>query len=339
MATRKQLIVGLLLLLLTSHKSMAVNSIDIVTSATTSFAESSCLSLCLTGFCVWLDCGLTGCYVEISLQFKYNNPDLVVTVYDELGEDPWTEMNFLTGEANRIAGESILGLLTPISLIGGGHQTEGSVHPNLEDKSLRFKEGSAYGHPLADALGETGLFCPSQATMFVPYFLSGVDAGEWRFGVREMFYPAAFTPLSRIVGSGMLNRWESVFPRTGFILQKDDPKGGAVIAQRIGNIVTGETGLHIRQDLVGPENNDYRWTTWPGELMENDPESGVWQMVEPLADDICYAFGENDVYNPLPWSTDRTADDNAYTYTLWRPYECCKDEGSHITTVSVEICL
>ena len=315
-----------------------VTTAEIISHGTASLANPTCLSWCFTGTCVWLRCGF-GCSIRTSPRYKHNNPDLVVTVYDELGKDPWVEMNAWYATFQISAANTVLGWLTPIPLIGGGHQTEGGSSPDMDDMSLRFKEGSAYGHPMA-SLGSftAGLaLCPSEATAFVPYFLSGVNAGEWRFGLGESTFLPWLLPGVRTVGlGGFFQQWGSVFPRTGFVKQKDDPKAGAVVAQRIGNIVTGAPGIHLAGHLNG---NGYSWTVLPGELIENIPFTGVWQMIKPLPDPICYTFGVNDVLSPLPWSTGRTTDDNGYAYALWRRYECCQQRGSLIGIVPAYVCL
>lgn len=316
-----------------------VTTAEIIAHGTVSMVNPTCLSWCFTGTCVWLQCSGPFCSVRSSPRYKHFNPDLLVTVYDEIGKDPWIEMNAWYTPFQLTMSNTILGWLTPISLTGGGHQTEASPAQDLEDKSLRFKEGSAYGHPmsaLSSFLGGYAL-CPSEATAYFPYFLSGIDAMEWRFGYGEMLNFPYLLPGVRTVGAGgFFQQWGSVFPRTGFLLQKDDPKAGAVVAQRIGNIVTGTPGLHLASSLLG---NGYNWTVLPGELIENVPFTGKWQMEKPLPDPMCYVFGANDVVSPLPWSTGRTTDDNGYAYTLWRRYECCRARGSLITIVVANVCM
>ena len=315
-----------------------VTSAEIIAHGTASLANPTCLSWCFTGVCVWLQCGF-GCSINTSPRYKHNNPDLVVTVYDELGLDPWVEMNAWYATFQLSAANTVLGWLTPIPLVGGGHQTEGGSHPDLEDMSLRFKEASAYGHPmslLSDFTNGMAL-CPSEADAYFPYFLSGVDAAEWRFGVGEAAFLPWYLPGARTVGlGGFFQQWGAVFPRTGFVNQKDDPKAAAVVAQRVGNIVTGVPGLHIHQPLLG---NNFVLTWLPGELIENVPFTGVWQMIKPLPDPLCYTFGVNDVLSPLPWSTGRTTDDNGYAFSLWRRYECCEARGSLINIVPAYSCL
>lgn len=316
-----------------------ITSQEIIATTSTAMENPLCLEWCFTGICVWLACAGPICETETSPRYKHYNPDLVVTVYDELGHDPWVEMNEWYASIQLEAANTIMGFLTPIPIIAGGSSTEGEAAGDLNDMSRRFKEASAYGHPmsaLGDYLSDYAL-CPSEADAYYPYFLSGVDSAEWRFGVGEMLYVPWLLPGVRTVGiGGFFQQWGHVFPRIGFVTQKDDPKAGAIAAQRVGNIVTGSLGFHLANQFNG---NGYSWTVLSGELIENIPLTGKWQMLKPIPDPICYVFGENDVLSPVPWSFGRSTDDNGYAYTLWRRYECCRQKGSLITVIPAYVCM
>jgi integrating conjugative element protein (TIGR03756 family) len=258
-----------------------------------------------------------------------------VSVYDEPGDNPWQEMESLLGSLDSGIVSGIVSTFHG-AFVGGGHRTEGG-NP-ATDQSLRFKEVTAIGHPfssVSDFIGNTGYYCPSEAESFNPYLLSSLDALTWRLGLPEMLYLQNLLPGRRVVGDGIQQQWGPVWPRTGFINQKDDAKAAAVIAQRAGNIVTQTRQPHIYNALDG---NGYNRTWLPGELVENDPSTGVWQMLAPKVDEQCYAFGENDVLS-TSWSEGRHSEDNRYAFTLWRPYECCEAQGAYLFTVPVRICL
>ena len=305
---------------------------DIASSIT---LDRSCLNYCITGICVWLRCSIYECSIETSIRVAHYNPDLVVSVYDEPGGNPWQEMESLFGSLDEGIADSLVGTFHD-AFVGGGHRTEGGN--TATDQSLRFMEVTAIGHPFAsmsDSIGDSGYYCPSEAESFNPYLLSSLDALTWRLGLPEMLYIHNLLPGQRVVGKGIQQQWGPVWPRTGFINQKDGAKAAAVIAQRAGNIVTQNNQPHIYQALDG---NGYNRTWLPGELVENDPATGVWQMLAPKQDEQCYAFGENDVLSTA-WSQGRHSDDNRYAFTLWRPYECCEAQGAYLFTVPTRICL
>ena len=309
-----------------------ITTADIVSAIT---LDRSCLNYCITGVCVWLRCSIYECSIETSIRVAHYNPDLVVSVYDEPGDNPWQEMESIFGSLDSGIVSGIVSTFHG-AFVGGGHRTEGG-NP-ATDQSLRFKEVTAIGHPfssVSDFIGNTGYYCPSEAESFNPYLLSSLDALTWRLGLPEMLYLQNLLPGRRVVGDGIQQQWGPVWPRTGFINQKDDAKAAAVVAQRAGNIVTQTRQPHIYNALDG---NGYNRTWLPGELVENDPDTGVWQMLAPKVDEQCYAFGENDVLS-TSWSEGRHSEDNRYAFTLWRPYECCEAQGAYLFTVPVRICL
>ena len=331
--------VAMLFVLLQGYKLQAfeaepttITTADIVGAIT---LDRSCLNYCITGVCVWLRCSIYECSIETSIRVAHYNPDLVVSVYDEPGDNPWQEMESLFGSLDSGIVSGIVSTFHG-AFVGGGHRTEGG-NP-ATDQSLRFKEVTAIGHPfssVSDFIGNTGYYCPSEAESFNPYLLSSLDALTWRLGLPEMLYLQNLLPGRRVVGDGIQQQWGPVWPRTGFINQKDDAKAAAVVAQRAGNIVTQTRQPHIYNALDG---NGYNRTWLPGELVENDPGTGVWQMLAPEVDEQCYAFGENDVLS-TSWSQGRHSEDNRYAFTLWRPYECCEAKGAYLFTVPVRVCL
>ena len=309
-----------------------ITTADIVSAIT---LDRSCLNYCITGVCVWLRCSIYECSIETSIRVAHYNPDLVVSVYDEPGDNPWQEMESIFGSLDSGIVSGIVSTFHG-AFVGGGHRTEGG-NP-ATDQSLRFKEVTAIGHPfssVSDFIGDSGYYCPSEAESFNPYLLSSLDALTWRLGLPEMLYLQNLLPGRRVVGDGIQQQWGPVWPRTGFINQKDDAKAAAVVAQRAGNIVTQTRQPHVYNALDG---NGYNRTWLPGELVENDPDTGVWQMLAPEVDEQCYAFGENDVLS-TSWSEGRHSEDNRYAFTLWRPYECCEAQGAYLFTVPVRICL
>lgn len=333
------LILALMLLTLCSHTVRAFDAepttltlADITQSMT---LDRSCLNYCITGVCVWLRCSIYECSIETSIRVRHYNPDLIVSVYDKPGDNPWQEAEAIYGDIELQLTASVVAIFHGAEA-GGGHRVEGGN--TATDHSLRFKEVTAIGHPfssISDSISSSGYYCPSEAESFQPYLFSSLDALTWRLGIPEMLYLQNLIPGRRVVGAGIHQQWGAVWPRTGFINQKDDTKASAVIAQRAGNIVTQTGQPHVYTALDG---NGYNRTWLPGELVENDSDTGVWQMLAPTMDTQCYVFGENDVYQTA-WSSGRIAHDNRYAFSLWRPYQCCEAQGAYLFTVPLEICI
>jgi len=292
----------------------------------TADATFACMRFSPVGLCFWLDCSLFGCRVETTLKVGHYNPDVVVSSFNELGKNPWVEMQTVLGRAEATAAKGILGRLAGLVIGSAGNRTEGS-YGNQDHKNLIFRETDVIGHP-ADLL--SGAFpltlCESQAKAFTPYFLSGLDAWSWRLGVTELLYPASVTPGLREVGHWPTNTWGAVFPRTGWSIQAEEPKAAALTAQRAGDIVTRAKQPHVYKPLSGPRTRKQRvWS--PGPLVETDASTGTWQMLLPKTDADCAVFGSNDLTSPAGWSGGRVDAAGDYVWNLWRPYQCCERDG------------
>jgi integrating conjugative element protein (TIGR03756 family) len=324
-------------------------------------AIPSCLRWMPIGVCFWLRCGLTGCSVTTSVMVGHYNPDLVVGAFKRPGETPWVEMRAVFGGVADGAARSLVASLSGLPadrVYEGGDQAEGRF--SRDHTTLRFKEGDAVGHPaqLLDlGLDLSGLgidyLCPSSATPFVPYFHSGLDALAWRWSIPEMLYPQALIPGMREIGQFPLWSWGAVYPRHGLVHQSDDAKAAAVIAQRVGDIVTRGNQPHVylplasgpvwyAPELIGSDSDSdagaglgfSQTRVWdPGPLIERDHTTGEWQMLAPRMESSCGVFGTNDLVSLNSWGVGRIAEDRNYAWSLWRPYRCCPRRGSFLFSV------
>ena len=310
---------------LASHAATVTTS-DIITQ--TAAATFACMRWMPVGVCFWLHCSWTGCRVRTSLKVGHYNPDLVVSVYNELGGNPWTEIRATLGLAQRTAAAGLLGALLPVPIDSAGNRTEGTGN-RRDHRNLVFREADAIGHPLSTLSGiaaGVGLVCESQTTSLVPYFQSGLDAFAWRQALPEILYPASWVPGLREVGAGLLQTWGSVHPRTGWTTQAEEPKAAAVTAQRAGDIVTRSGQPHIYIELPGlSPANQHVWP--PGPLVETDARTGTWQMLAPRTEASCAVFGSDDRASLTGWGGGRVDAAGDYVWTLWRPYQCCNRRG------------
>lgn len=283
--------------------AQAINTGEIMASA----ASTDCLDYEIKGVCVWLTCTPFGCYTKTSVKVGHYMPDLVVSAYQNTGDNPW----------------SVVSPLAPPNATarGGGNQTAGLG--GRAHRSLRFKNADAIGHPAAagfDLLSSVGYSCASGATPMQPYFLSVFDTLAWRHGVPESAYPEALIPGRREVGS-IGNTWGNVYPRSGFINQPNDYQAAAVIAQRVADIVTRTGQPHV----YTPLNPHPRAGYWPPDpIVEGDASTGQWQRLQPNTSQSCAVFPDRGITAGFAGDT---ANDGDYVWALWRPYQCCKRRG------------
>ncbi|EJU5145262.1 TIGR03756 family integrating conjugative element protein, partial [Salmonella enterica] len=233
-------------LMLTAGSLPAVNAAINTATIVASSASPSCISWRVSGICYWLLCTPFGCTVKTSIKVTHFIPETVVSVYQDKGKNPWTEMALVSGTSGGVE-NAISGAQAGLSA-GGGESV--SKVPGQRSLHTRFKYADAIGHPATSLIGGQipGYSCNSAATPLLPYFLSTLDTLVWRTGVPELAYPEALIPGKREVGSqDSKNMWGNVYPRSGFITQQDDYKAGAVIAQRVADIITRSGQVHVYQ--------------------------------------------------------------------------------------------
>jgi integrating conjugative element protein (TIGR03756 family) len=285
-------------LLLVSGPSLALDSARITASA----FSPNCLEYRVVGLCFWLFCTPFGCKVKTSTKVRHFIPELVVSSYTTTGNNPWTEMAALSSPINGAEG-------------GGNLITPNTLRDNLP----RFKNVDGIGHPggsvATQLAAQSGYACTSGAAAFQPYYLSTLDSLAWRHGIPESVYPESLTPGVREIGhqaSG--NMWGNVNPRQGFLVQPDDFKAAAVMAQRAGDVITRNGQPHVYVPLT-PAPRDGYWP--PGPIVENEASTHKWQLLSPQVQPTCAIFPSE----PLQSA------DGGYAWSLWRPYSCCKREG------------
>ncbi|MEW8015092.1 MAG: TIGR03756 family integrating conjugative element protein [Candidatus Sedimenticola endophacoides] len=299
----------------------------------TAAALPSCLNWRLDGTCLWLRCGWGGCRVRTTLRVYNYTPEAVVTVRNDSASHPWAEMTPVTATSSGV----LLGLTAGLADGNGNAGPAGQVH--RDRRNLVYREADVIGHPLS-ATRFTGLaqigapVCLPRTIPLFPYFQSGNDALVWRdITPVESLYPAALLPGLREIGNFPLNTWGSVYPRTGTVIQQEEPKAAAVIAQRAADIASRSAQPHVYVPLTtGMASHGNRW--WdPEPLDERDPATGTWQMLKPRLDTGCYVFGENDSLSLTSWSDGRMDTEGDYVFNLWRPYSCCRSAGIFIGSI------
>jgi len=295
--------------------------------AKTTAAAFACMQWMPIGTCFWLQCSLFSCSVRTSIKVGHYNPDLVVSSYNELGDNPWVEIRATLGLAQKTAATGLLGSLLPVPIDSDGNRTEGTTD-NRDHKNMIFRETDAIGHPLSSLSGivaRVGMLCQTETTSLVPYFQSSLDALSWRQEVPEIFYPASLIPGLREIGTWPLQTWGGVYPRTGWTTQAEEPKAAAINAQRAGDIVTRTAQPHVYIPITPSASGQKVWS--PGPLMEKDPSTGTWQMLVPYTETSCNVFGTNDLASLTGWGGGRVDSEGDYVWNLWRPYKCCQRRG------------
>ena len=317
-------------LALNSHAA-TTNSAAIIAS-TVNPLMLPCLGHCIIGTCIWLRPIPAPPFfrVETKLKVRHNFPDIVVSVFEHPGDNPWLEMRPLSAAA--ATASQAYGLLSR-TIVTGGRETAANNQdtrdaPTQEARRdhQRFAEAEIYGHPLASTIGQSPLgfgvaipgLCPIKTQSFFPYFQSGVDVMSWRNPEVELLYPASWIPFYRDVRDGTFtNNWGPVFPRHGAIASQSSPyRAFAVLAQRAADITTNFASPHLYIQAPGSPANE---------------RTDKWQRVTTPPSLSCSSFGG------FTESTLTASLDDNQTWQLWRPYECCLPNPGAILISQIDI--
>ncbi|MDR2208791.1 MAG: TIGR03756 family integrating conjugative element protein [Azoarcus sp.] len=294
----KHRLVVLLLAFLPAYSS-AVTTPEIV-AATLSYP---CVQWRIDGICIWLTCTMFGCYTSTSMKVSHFNPEVVVSSYGHTGFNPWRE---------------VMAYSTPNPTADGmGYMTDQKKQRN---QLPVFKNADVIGHP--GSISDMGfeLLCRRGTTAFQPYFLSTLDSYAWRWGVTEQFYLATHMPGMREMAPHFTgNNWGNIFPRQGYLVQPDDYKAAAVMAQRAADITSNVGSPHVYMPTQTAPSEGY-WP--PGPVFEMNPLNHRWQGLHPYVEGACYIF-------PMPTSG-LVDEQRGYAWALWRPYACCPRAGQRL---------
>lgn len=313
------------ILLTQSIPAHALSTFDIIQH--TLAAMPNCAHYRVTGICFWLDCHDGICTTNTTLQVEHDLPDAVVTVYQKIDSNPWV----YAGEVDKLAYplgntqlEKTLGTALGYGQLPANQKTDIDTH---------FKAVDVIGNPALTILHRfDDVLIASVAKPFKPYYVSLADSYAWRSPLLEMaLYPQWVLPGIRTIGSAF-NSWGNVYPRTGFILQSNDAKAAAVIAQRAADIVTHVDSLHIYQSLT----HDCGQACQVEAIKENNVHT-TWQMIYPHLETTCHVFGENDNNALLPWKSEvAPMGDGNYVWVLWRHYHgCIQGKGNYLGSVNL----
>ena len=332
-----------------------------------------CLDWKIIGLCFWLKCS-PKCKIKITPKISHYLPDFTVT--NSPGQCPWQEMNLL-------ALQSPVGIASQlINKVAGGNPGQGG---RLGSYAMKFKDAMVVGNPTAK-LGEkfnVSFLCKSETKPMHIYFNSrhGLNAPMWHgidlsspqgMAATDIDRIESWKPGSRVVGrSEILDKgiapdsllldsgWGSIYPRRGTVLNPNDVKAGAVIAQRAIEIVVRNADGYANV-TTAEVHDDERWEIWGDEQALNsrqclssggrwqqamqkapfgttgqclqqrsvqqrdvgDEATDRWQMIYPKVETDCSSFDERAALKE-DWSIGKASAEGAYGYNFWQKYKCC----------------
>ncbi len=301
------------LFLLTQHTfaTSSLTSAQIINN--TLKALPHCLHYRVRGVCIWFS---PGSGFNKTVYVDHYSPDLVVSVFNKVGDNPWAEINATLDRSATQAQQQLIKSVTN-DQVGGG-----------DDQSVLFKEADVIGNPALSVLPRA-ILLPSTALPLRPYFQSMLDSLLWR----------GFTPVARAeelssvvtnaiyhVGTFPMD-WGGVFPHQGFMLGNDDAVVSSVIALRAAHLLTLPPALkfgHVAATLATRCGQACQATP----ITVNDPNTQL-QRIYPQPENSCHVLGRN--LNDL---VAVESEKQNYIYVIWRRYQGCIDgEGKLVAKI------
>ncbi|MBW8833431.1 MAG: TraU family protein, partial [Burkholderiales bacterium] len=217
-----------------------------------------------------------------------------------------------------------------LGLVSGVSGTAGQV-VNLYNSAMNayttggmLMNAGGVGTVASVGVGGAELMCPPGIMPFGLAFQSDLDSFFWRGLVPlESIYPATWLPGMREVGQGLFQTWGNVWPRTGMIFEQHPVKGAAVLAQRVGDIISHPAQPHIYSMLQVDTNPNYRFFGFQG-IKEHDESHTLWQRVFPSPQSQCAIFGSNDSFALMGFGDGQNMNNRGTVWNAWRKQDCCK---------------
>ncbi len=184
------------------------------------------------------------------------------------------------------------------------------------------------------------LFCPVNITPFMPYYLSGLDALQWRMGypISDFKYsqyilnPLSGDSIGTTVKENDINiadqnlqlpfinqreHWGHMFPREGVLNHIWDSKRGTVTVARAAHIMIEDQSTRVRYK-PNESNNGF----------------GGWGKLFPVMGETTPGHESAACHKNVSNTGITINETGGYAWTFWRRYNCdLKTTGIHIATV------
>jgi len=281
------------------------------------------------GTCIW-EKGVYPPKLIPTLEIDEYEPDLVVSVYNHHGDNPWWEMRLVDDGYNWIA-HSIIHALTGMSPTEGNNA---DIPSKNNQNSLRRKIVEVVGSP-ADLTTLPLMNLTPDTVSYVVYYQSQIDV-LGRYGLAELLYsPRTLNPMAYYIGQSVFNHWGYEFPRNMSVSQTNDYKAALILAQRAVDIVTNHNAGHT---VVTTNNRCGKKNCVVRNVIEETKESrAIWEEIYPK--DRHVHIGEDDSLNPQSLGVaDILAGNGNYVFLVWRRYRgCIQVKNAHLVFKSVDV--
>ncbi len=253
--------------------------------------------------------------VNMTPELDEYRPDLVVTVYNHEGDDPWDYSNTLDPMATGLAG-SLFKVISPLHFDPQGNDSSLSG-PGPKYQEMRTKQVDVIGNPFMQ-LHVLWPALRSDSAPFEPYYQSNLDI-LGLLGIAELAQLKTYNPLSHMIGSSAAQMWGYEFPRDMTNAVPNDYKAAVMSAQHAADIVTNTNELHTVHSVSDSCGTNCAVSNVIEEQQDTNEE---WQEVYPHNKHVIP--GQNDLGSlGSLGSDDFQAGNGNYMFVVWRHYKGC----------------
>ncbi len=273
------------------------------------------------GICVWTHHSI---YRPITITTELDEylPDLVVTVFNESGDDPWTVARLTLDPVAQTTGSAAVQHATGDNLTDGRQSTTPSEQSN---DSLVTKSVDVVGSPLS-LLQLPFLNLRPDTVPFSPYYQSALDALPSRSGLAEAIrLPETLNLTHYFIGADYWHHWAYEFPRSMSVDNNNDFIASMVMALRAADIVTNKNTLHIvhsANDSCGKN------CAVANVIEETQDDHEIWQEVYPHDRHVHLGATDSATGSPLGQADEQAGHGN-YVFVIWRHYRGCVQSDGH----------
>ncbi len=275
----------------------------------------------LKGVCVWFSKGKIITSPAIS-QFV---PDLLVTVSNRPGENPWREAGALVENKAAIAGYQRIYQTALGFPLGFGNDSLLANPSHLNEGHTRVV--SVFGAP-TNYLHLPSLTHKPETSFPIIYYSSLADAVMERSEAAELAY-LAIRPhllLGHEIGT-TLNHWGFEMPRLMYVTQPYRFRASVVAAMHAADIVTNQKNIHIYYPTTNRCGKD---CIIANVIYDPKQKHVIWQEVYPRNRRIVPG-NANDF-----GTKDEKAGNSNYIFVVWRKYEgCVQQKGKLISGIGM----
>ena len=280
------------------------------------------------GLCFWMTWTHLGPVYTQTPIIDMHQPDLLVMVYNQKGDNPYWEASHILDQAAWQAGNAVM---RQAYTHATGPMTNGKIplsSSNHSGLALISKYVDVIGSPSISRYISVAVL-PSNTTPLAPYYLSMLDKAAGDAG--EALRTEDVDMVGHIIGQDFLHKWGYEFPRVMTVANPNDFKASLILAQRAADLVTNQHVSHVV--TRGTSNRCGQHCGVANVIEETDDSHEIWQEIYPN-NHYVHPGQAGGVPGADLGIEDERAGNGNYVFVVWRHYKGCRDGGQNLLTAT-----